>query len=208
MRRLLALTTLGIAGLAFGPANAAVITENLNFSLSRFVDISAGSNIAPPNPLITGSITVTYDPTLSYDNDTTHLVVHSLTGITVDSPLGFTYSNGYLEFGGTNCDSDLVCSNTNDLVVAFNVTDPAHPFFPSCATPGYTCGIYTGDATIAAAGYTRSNFTTGWFYRIPNSVVSPDPIPTPTPGVPEPATLALLGLGLAGAGLTRRRSRS
>ncbi len=201
----LALLSTGLVSL---PAAAQDITENLNFSLSGFVDITAGSNIAPPIQLITGSITVTYDPTKSYDNDTTDIVVHSLTGITVGSPLGFTYSNGFLEFGGTQNDSDLVFSNTNDLVVAFNVTNPAAPFFPACSIPGYTCGQYTGSSAVDAAGYTLSGYNTGWFYGA-KSIVSTNPIPPPSTGtgVPEPATLSLMGLGFAALGMGRMRRR-
>src|ERR1700744_1277984 len=91
---------LGVGGLlASSSAHATPITETLTFNLTGFVDISGGSAPAP-DPLITGSITVNYDPTLSYDNDTTDLTVNYLTGVTVSSPLGFTYYDGYLEFGG------------------------------------------------------------------------------------------------------------
>ena len=199
MKKLMALATMGILA---GAANAVTITEDINFSLSGFVDITGST--PPPISLVTGAITVTYDPTLTYDNDTTHIVVHSLTGITVDSALGFTYQNGFLEFGGIANDADLVFSNTNDLVVAFNVTDPAHPQFVPCSTPGYTCGNYTGSSLVEAAGYTRVGSNTGWFYGAPQSTVSPTPI---TPSVPEPETFALIGAGLAAIGFVRRRAK-
>ena len=197
---------IAIAALIAAPAHATTQVENLNFSLSGFVDITG--NTPPPITTITGSITVTYDPTKTYDNDTTDLVVHSLNGITVDSALGFTYQNGFLEFGGIQNDADLVFSNTNDLVVAFNVTDPSNPTFVPCSTTGYTCGKYTGSSLVEAAGYTQANSATGWFYGAPQSIVSPNPIPAPPPpvaGVPEPSALALLGLGLVGLGFARRR---
>ncbi len=189
-------------GLVAGTSVAAPISEDINFSLSGFVDITG--NIPPPITFITGSITVTYDPALTYNNDTTHIVVHSLTGISVDSALGFTYQGGFLEFGGIQNNADFVSSNTNDLVVAFNVTDPNHPQFVPCSTPGYTCGNYTGSSLVEAAGYTRVGSNTGWFYGAPQSVVSPMPI---TAAVPEPETVSLFALGLAALGWVRRKRR-
>jgi hypothetical protein len=190
MRKLAIVAAIGLIG---GSAHAGTTSETIDFSLSGFVDIVGSST--PPIPLITGSFTINYDPTQTYDSDTTDIVVHSLTGVTVGSALGFTYQNGFLEFGGIQNDSDIVYSNTNDLVVSFNITDPSHPQFVPCSTSGYTCGKYTGSSLVEAAGYTQIGSNTAWFYGAPQSTAS---------AVPEPPPVSLLAFGLAAIGLARR----
>jgi hypothetical protein len=194
------LVALGLGGmLTSSSAFATPITETLTFNLTGFIDVIG--NTAPPDTDITGSITVTYDPTLSYASDTTDIVVNYLTGVTIDSPLGFTYQNGYLEFGGTQDGSNYVNSYTNDLVVSFNVMNPADPFFPPCSTPGYTCGNYTGSDLVDAAGYTIASSGDAWFYGAQSTVTTGPPAPTP-----EPSSLILFGTGIGAlAGAVRRK---
>ncbi|HEX4156151.1 MAG TPA: PEP-CTERM sorting domain-containing protein [Acidobacteriaceae bacterium] len=180
--------------LASSYAHASTITENLSFNLTGFVDVI--DDAPPPDTTITGSITVTYDPSLTYDNDTTDIVVHSLTGVTVDSALGFSYYDGYLEFGGIQNDASYVDAYTNDIVVSFDLTNPSDPTFVPCSTPGYSCGTYTGSSAVDASGYTVADSPDGWFYGAQSTVTT----------TPEPSSLLLFGTGIGAlAGLARRK---
>src|ERR1700761_4866184 len=74
-------------------ANASIITETIAFHLSGFQDATGNANTAPFSS-VDGSFTLTYDPSLSYDDDTADILVDSLTGVGNDVPVGFTYEGG------------------------------------------------------------------------------------------------------------------
>jgi len=197
MRSSLILATVFAFGLVGVPAHSSPVTETYSFALGGFVDINGSPALPTPVSQITGSFTVTFDPTQSYDNATAGLVVHSLTGVTVDSTLGFTYdATAHLFFlGGTQNDSDFVVTGTNDFVLAYDVTDLSNPAFVPCSTPGFVCGALTGSPLYDAAGFTTVGNDSLWFITAADS----NPVGTT---VPEPATAALVLvalLGLAGA---------
>ena len=181
---------------ATAPAQAATVTETYTFNFNSFIDV--GGVLPSPLSAIAGSVTLTFDPTVDADNVTSGVVVNYLTGVTVDSPIGYTYfapatpgGLAYLSIGGIAFDADFISFGTNDLAVTYKFTDPANPMLALCSD-GYACGAAPG-STIAS-GYTLAGFPNdGW-------LVSEG-------AIPEPAVWALMlaGFGLVGATLRGQR---
>jgi hypothetical protein len=178
-----------------GAAQAATVTETYDFNLSGFVDIF--NNATPPISSLSGSFTVTFDPTIAVDNQTTGITQNSLTpGITLGSTLGFTSftatsSHPFALFiGGISNDADTLAVNkTNDIVLSLEFLNPtnfADPTLIPCVT-GLLCGKFNGDSSVFASGYTLSD---SFFLATAGSVSA----------VPEPSTWAMMILGFCGLG--------
>ena len=189
------------AGLASAPAYASTVIENYSFSLGGFVDVDNGS--PPPVSTVSGSFTVTFDPTQNYDNDTTDLVMHSFNigGITLGSPLGFTYMAtgtyaGDFWLGGTQNDADTAFSGTNDFVMTLNMSNLSSPQLIPCSGL-FSCGDQTGNPAYETTGYTTSGNTSIWLVATRDSII--------TSGVPEPTTWAMFLVGFGAVGFAMRR---
>jgi hypothetical protein len=187
-------------------ASAAVVTETYSFSLGGFVDEFGDPPVPSPLATISGSFTVTFDPTLNHMDDTTGLVVHSFSGVgaPLDSQLGFTYlaAAGEFALGGLEPAPTEINAGTNDFSIILNLANLSKPQFFPCSTPGASCGAANGDPAFIVAGFTRSgaDFDKSiWLASAAESEVA---------AVPEPPTWAMMFGGLALVALARARRRT
>jgi hypothetical protein len=205
MRTLLVASFATLAA-GFSSASAAVVTETYSFSLGGFVDVDADPPVPSPLATISGSFSVTFDPTLNHVNDTTGLVVHSFSGIgaPLDSQLGFTYvaATGEFALGGLEGGALFIAPGTNDFAIILNLANLSKPQFLPCSAPRASCGAATGDPAFILSGFTRSgaDFDKSlWLAAAAESEVA---------AVPEPPTWAMMFGGLALVALARARRRT
>jgi hypothetical protein len=162
-------------------ARADIITETVTFSASPFYNLYTIAN--PPYDTVTGSFTVSYDPTVASSGT---LPSFSSTLPSAYGPFSYSFtpggSFGELDVGSTACPTPLdSCVNGEP------------PFTPNIELVTTVLDSST-DVQYAYVYYTPSDGSTVFFNDDPSFTFS----------VPEPATLALLTLPLAAVVLARR----
>ena len=186
--------------LAAFQANAAVVTDDVTFS-APFTSPNYGGGTGPGyttggTPVsVTGSFTISFDPTQTYTDDTAGITNAALTGIISDSVFAFDYSPtgslaGELVVGGLNDGACCVLIDPSPIQNDFYLHIPN----------------FTTTPAFQQFGYTTSSDT--YFYTINGTAggsVTVTPVTPPPPSVPEPASFALLGTALLGFGVILRR---
>jgi hypothetical protein len=108
-------------------AAASTITETVSFVAKNFTS-GLGHASAPTDP-VTGSFTFTLDPTQTYTNETSGLVLNHV-DVPVDSTLGFNGNPAFrtVQIGGVYADvNGIVTGMSNDFIFDFSL-DPADQF--------------------------------------------------------------------------------
>lgn len=170
--------------LAGSEARAALISEDVAFSATGFT--VGGGGPVPVDP-VTGSFTITFDPTKSYLDDTTDITSDSL-NIVLGSALSFDYDTGgpfagQLRVGGVEVGAGAVTPGSNDFFLEIE--------------------NFATVPTFGQLDYTQSSSGPDSYYvsgSTGNSVTA-----MPVSGAPEPSAWALLLAGLFGLGAALRR---
>lgn len=177
------------------PAMAGTVTDDVTFSATSFsggAPPSYSGGTAPTDP-VTGSFTITLDPTQTYLDNTTGITLGTL-NIALDSALSFDYSPNSYTIGATTFDAgELVVGGINDGACCVELTPTTSNDFylqilnftsaPAFNQLGYTIAA-NGDYFYSAGG------TSGGSVSV-----------TPVSTTPLPAALPLFATGLGAMGL-------
>jgi hypothetical protein len=169
-------------------AHAATVTETFDFSATNFAFINGIP--APVDPVV-GSFTLTFDPTSTYTDSTTGIVLNSL-NIPLGSAISFDYNptTDFLVVGGLNLGASTIA-----------ITPAQDDFY-------LQVNNFTTDPSVHQLGYAEFAIPNGYYYT---------PVDDPTSGtitevaaVPEPSTWAMMILGFVGIGFMgfRRKGKS
>jgi PEP-CTERM motif len=175
----------GAAVMGAGAANAAGVHDLVSFSASDFT-VGVGSDPAPTDP-VTGSFTISFDPTQTYTDETAGITLNSL-NIALGSALSFSYSTTG-SFAGV-----LVVGGIQDTAAAVQYSPSTDDFW-----------LFINDFATTPAfrqlGYTQTAVSSANLFYTPDPGGTGSVTVTPiTGGVPEPSTWAMMLAGFAGLG--------
>jgi hypothetical protein len=187
-RSLLLLSALvaGAATAGAGAANAALVHDLVTFTATDFtVGIPPGP--VPVDP-VTGSFTISFDPTQTYTDETAGITLKSL-NISLDSALSFNYSPTATP---SLLADELVVGGVNDGACCIDTGPPIpeNDFYLHIYT-------FTANPTFQQLGYAVAG---GGYFFTAEATGSVTVTPINTPVVPEPATWAMMLAGFAGLG--------
>jgi hypothetical protein len=175
----------GVAIVGTGVANAALVHDVVTFTASDF-NIDVGPDSPPVDP-VTGSFTISFDPTLSYTDETAGI---TLTSGSLNIALGSTLSFSY------NAPTSMLPATT--LVVG-GIFDGAQQVQFSPSTDDFW--LFINDFTTAPSfdqvGYSQTSVSAANLFDTHAGSVTVTPV---TGGAPEPATWAMVLAGFAGLG--------
>lgn len=170
---------------------AAPITENVAFKAANFT--SSFGQPVPVSPVM-GSFTISFDPTLTYTDQTAGITLKAL-NITLGSALSFSFSPT-----GPSA-NELFVGGLQGGAGIISLLPPSDDFYLQLTN-------FTSNPTFNQLGYTQTSVTGENLFFTPTP---PDGLSsvavTRAVAVPEPVSLAVLGSTLVALGLTRRRHR-
>jgi PEP-CTERM motif len=174
------------AAMGAGAAKAALVHDLVEFSASDF-ETDVGSSPAPVDP-VTGSFTISFDPTLSYTDETAGI---TLTPGSLNIALGSTLSFSY------NAPTSMLPATT--LVVG-GISDGAQQvqFNPSTDDFWLFINDFAVTPSFDQVGYSQTAVSSDNLYDSTSGGVTVTPIAPG--GVPEPSTWAMMLAGFAGIG--------
>ena len=172
-------------------ASAAIVTDQVSFTASGFTSVYGGA--VPVDP-VTGSFRISFDPTMTYTDETAGITLGAL-----NIPLGSALSFDYSPTGNSNGLADeLVVGGLQDGAGTIQINPSTDDFYLHIYT-------FTSSPTFQQLGYTEAAISPSYYYNDPMNGLGSGSV-TVTSVIPEPSTWAMMLLGLAGLGFIARRS--